>query len=336
MPQSLSMRQLAKLAGVSQSTVSLALRHHPSITAATRERIQRLAAEAGYQPNAMVSTVLGSVRRKTARKWSLAWLNGTRSRDAWQRLPYLSPFLLGARQRAAEMGCSIDEFWSGEPHLTEKRLASILHARGIDGIIFAGGDPRPIHDFSSIGVGYSCEPVVGRRVNPDLFHNVRFLISELARRGFQRILFINSEQNDQRACGLISAAARSASATFVPPRAFLYMELDENSPDRSRRKFLSELARFQPEVVACALDSVAGWCATAGIAIPRDLQMAQLFATAQKGTIRWSGVDHRMEAVGAKLVDELIAQLSGAPVDTESIELLIKGRWVEGETLKKQ
>ena len=43
-----TVRQLAELAGVSRTTISLALRNHPSISLKTRERIQQLADEHGY------------------------------------------------------------------------------------------------------------------------------------------------------------------------------------------------------------------------------------------------------------------------------------------------
>ncbi|MHB9023675.1 MAG: LacI family DNA-binding transcriptional regulator [Armatimonadota bacterium] len=45
-----TVRQLAKLAGVSPTTVSLALHNHPSISAATRQRIQELAATYQFRP----------------------------------------------------------------------------------------------------------------------------------------------------------------------------------------------------------------------------------------------------------------------------------------------
>ncbi|MHB9024813.1 MAG: LacI family DNA-binding transcriptional regulator [Armatimonadota bacterium] len=53
-----TIRQLAKLAGVSKSTVSLALHDDPSISAATRQRIQAIAAELHYYPNRLAHGAL--------------------------------------------------------------------------------------------------------------------------------------------------------------------------------------------------------------------------------------------------------------------------------------
>ncbi len=56
-PNNLQMADIAKLAGVSESTVSRALKNSPLIAASTRERIQRLAEEAGYAVNPVASSL---------------------------------------------------------------------------------------------------------------------------------------------------------------------------------------------------------------------------------------------------------------------------------------
>ncbi|NVB41456.1 LacI family DNA-binding transcriptional regulator [Pseudenhygromyxa sp. WMMC2535] len=50
---SVSIKDIAREAGLSHSTVSRALRDSPLISEETRERVQRLARELGYQPNAL-------------------------------------------------------------------------------------------------------------------------------------------------------------------------------------------------------------------------------------------------------------------------------------------
>ncbi len=49
----LTIRDIAKMAGVSRSTVSLALNDSPRINAKTKERVLKLIDEVGYRPNAM-------------------------------------------------------------------------------------------------------------------------------------------------------------------------------------------------------------------------------------------------------------------------------------------
>ncbi|GAA4794728.1 LacI family DNA-binding transcriptional regulator [Lysobacter hankyongensis] len=56
-PTNLQMSDIARLAGVSESTVSRALKDSPLIAASTRERIRRLAEEAGYVVNPVASSL---------------------------------------------------------------------------------------------------------------------------------------------------------------------------------------------------------------------------------------------------------------------------------------
>jgi LacI family transcriptional regulator len=47
----LTIRQIAKLAGVSRSTVSRVLNDHPNVSPQTRERVLQVVAETGFQPD---------------------------------------------------------------------------------------------------------------------------------------------------------------------------------------------------------------------------------------------------------------------------------------------
>ena len=57
-----SIKDIARAAGVSHSTVSRALAHSPLIPELTRRRIERLAGKMGYAPNALAR---GLVTRRT-------------------------------------------------------------------------------------------------------------------------------------------------------------------------------------------------------------------------------------------------------------------------------
>jgi len=52
-PAAITSREVAKLAGVSQATVSRVLHDHPGVRPEMRERVQRVLAQTQYQPNAM-------------------------------------------------------------------------------------------------------------------------------------------------------------------------------------------------------------------------------------------------------------------------------------------
>src|SRR5438105_3604391 len=56
-PYGVSIADIARAACVSHTTVSRALRESPLISEATRKRIQRLASEMGYTPNAIAQSL---------------------------------------------------------------------------------------------------------------------------------------------------------------------------------------------------------------------------------------------------------------------------------------
>src|SRR6186713_3604284 len=59
-----TLREIARRAGVSHTTVALSLRNHPSIPADTRDRVRVLADELGYRSNVLVSALMSQVRLK--------------------------------------------------------------------------------------------------------------------------------------------------------------------------------------------------------------------------------------------------------------------------------
>lgn len=67
MRNAVSLQHIAVKAGVTKGTVSLALRNHPRISAATPVRVQAVAAELGYRPNPAVAAWM-SHRRGVAPK----------------------------------------------------------------------------------------------------------------------------------------------------------------------------------------------------------------------------------------------------------------------------
>src|SRR4051812_174143 len=62
-PRARTLEDVARLAGVSRNTVSLAIRLSPRVNAVTRERVLRIVRETGYRPNYAARALAG--RRTT-------------------------------------------------------------------------------------------------------------------------------------------------------------------------------------------------------------------------------------------------------------------------------
>lgn len=86
-----SIRELANRLGISKGTVSLALNDSPRVKASTVKRVKAAAKAAGYQRNAMVSTMMSSMRKSAMGRFRevVALLNGNKDRDAFKNHPTL-------------------------------------------------------------------------------------------------------------------------------------------------------------------------------------------------------------------------------------------------------
>src|SRR5262245_4788138 len=62
-----TLREIARRAGVSHTTVSLSLRNDPSIPDRTRARLHRLADAMGYRSNVLVSALMTQLRLRHRR-----------------------------------------------------------------------------------------------------------------------------------------------------------------------------------------------------------------------------------------------------------------------------
>jgi LacI family transcriptional regulator len=134
-----TMAAIAKRAGVHVTTVSLALRNHPSLPEATRERLRKLAESMGYRPDPGLRALMSYRRNLRQRRevQTLAYVTNWDSRWGWKEFPAHAQFFEGASQRAQELGYALEHFWLGEPQLSERRLGDIFYARGIAGVVLA-------------------------------------------------------------------------------------------------------------------------------------------------------------------------------------------------------
>ena len=119
----ISIADIARIAGVSHTTVSRALRQSPSISVGTRERIQRLASEMGYTPNAIAQSL-------QTRRTSTIGLVITSIAD-----PFLSDVVKGIEEVARDAGFSV--LLSASHNNPEQEMAIIetFHRRRVDGIL---------------------------------------------------------------------------------------------------------------------------------------------------------------------------------------------------------
>jgi DNA-binding LacI/PurR family transcriptional regulator len=134
-PRPITLKEIAARAGLSIGATSYALRNDPQVSAATAARVQHLAKRLGYRPNPRVSALMSHIRQ--AKPVSV----GERIAFLWidvppEQRPY-PVFLKAAKDRATQLGYTVEEFWLRTPGQSAKRLEQILFSRGIAGVLIS-------------------------------------------------------------------------------------------------------------------------------------------------------------------------------------------------------
>jgi len=321
-------------------TVSLALRDHRRIPAETRERIKALALQMGYQPDPALSALMAyRHERRTVREYgTLAFLTNFPTADGWKTQVFITRYLDGAMQRAKELGYRIDLFWLRQPGMTPRRMAQILSARGIKGLLVA---PMPAAaavlelDWDRFCAVSLCKNLVSPYLNVvDHHHHQSMALAwrEARRRGYRRVGYVIREYAE-------NITGRMWLATFLmeqrrPERPRQEKMTEPLVTDRWRREtFQRWLKREKPDVIISPDIIVGTWLEELGRAVPGDVGFIWLEAEAG-GPL--TGVCQHFEHVGIAAVDLLHLDLLRSAYGIPSFRhaLGIDGSWIEGETLR--
>ena len=332
------MQQIADLAGVSRMAVSLALRNSPKISAATSERIRRVADELGYRPNPMVSALMTQLRhgRQVKKPTVIAYVTAYPTEDGWRRPGPFVSFYEGAKRRAEALGYQLEEWWLRRPGMTEQRFSDILYTRNILATIIAplppGGGELHLDwtRFASSTIGYSVTGPEIHRASNDQYSTIRLALSELGKLGYRRIGLAIPRESDERvkhnwSAGMLVYQQQIPPADRVPP-------LLADGP--FSRSFAGWFSEHRPDAVLSLTEQCLRVLEDLGLSVPRDVGFAHLALTTADRD--WAGVNQNSKLVGAAAVDLVDAQLRrnehGVPEHQKT--LLIHGQWVPGPTVR--
>jgi DNA-binding LacI/PurR family transcriptional regulator len=329
-----TLSDIAKAAGVSRMTVSLALRNHPATAQATRERIQKLAREMDYRPSPLISTLMTSVRlkRRASQKVVLAFIVDAQS----TKKPTLGEYLQGARNRAAELGFKLDFFTYGGAGMTAARLDNILYTRGVAGVIiaplFEPGKALSINwdRYAVTALGFSMPaPALHRVVNHQI-HSITIALERLAELGYKRPGLALDESDDVRVfhnwlAGYLAYAHLHGEKKFPPP--FITKAWNQHA-------FAAWFKKHSPDAVLTLKEEVLPWIKACGVAVPAQVGLAILNWEPDSGGV--AGIDQNSIGVGAGAVDVTVSQIHanerGVPAQPKIT--LIEGHWRDGWTLR--
>lgn len=191
-----SLREVARLAGVSPATASMALRGLARVPPATRAVVERAAAELGYVRDPEIGHVLARSRRKavTARETIVFLSEIPIGRKPDPRAPWLFEMRREAEAAAHLIGCELETMVIPEKPSAMRELGRLLWVRGIRGILVG---PMTLADeariemdwgkFSAVEIGTTLRHPSLHRVERLFFEDCRELFELLKTKGRRRI-----------------------------------------------------------------------------------------------------------------------------------------------------
>jgi LacI family transcriptional regulator len=339
------MADVAKAAGVSKNTVSLALRGSPRVSEETRKRIAELATSMGYRLNPTVAHLMAQLRQTRAPGYqaTLAMINGNKSRDAFTRHPTIPAYVHGCRQRARQLGYQLDEFWLHEPDMPVARWLSIFRARNIRGLIIIGmmeHNRLPAHlsplweKFPAVVTGVRTrEPALSFACSDQ--HALALEAFEKAvALGYRRPALVLDGVIDELIEGRFTAGFLTGQSRLVPVqhRTQPFHEVADARLDRA--VFSKWLEKNQPDVIFTLYHEVKRWLLDLGLRVPQDIGLIQYEWRADHG--EWAGMDQRNDLVGEAALDMLISMVhhNEHDVPQHPRATMIGCHWVDGTTVQ--
>jgi len=331
-------RDIARVLGINQASVSLALRGDLSISAPMRQRVRETADRLGYRQNAYVATLMSRIRsgRKLSEQGVIALIVDARSEQDWYRTRSYRVYHQGLIRRSTELGFHIDPFFLRAPGVNTRTLDRILKARGIRGIILA--PPYRANRaldldwdrYRCVGCGHAREPRLFDRVANDHAQNVIIAFKELSAMGYRRIgMSLPGEISRVLELKWLSGYLESQSRLSARHRLPLFTG-DSSHPTLA--EFRRWFRRCRPDVILSLTGHERQWLDAMHRSIPRDIGLACLVR--QSGT-SVAGIDEKNEVIGASAVEwvasHIIRNEYGVPIHPKLI--LIEGVWMNGGTV---
>jgi LacI family transcriptional regulator len=336
-----SVRGLARALGISHTTVSDALRGSPRVRRETRERVQRAALEAGYHYNPLAGALMSEMRRSGvgAFRGVIAIVDlecdAIRANGSGR---YHQEIVAGASEVAARLGFKTETFILGEKNLSIPRLGSILHSRGIRGILLlpAGSQPDLLKldwsQFAGIYTDYLIEKPALDAVCSDHFRSMVIALQKVEELGYRRPGLVLLESHDRRLLFRWEAAFR----TYHEHHQAMEATKPYVAQTLTKEGFLHWFNETRPDVVMCHRPEVLTWMREAGAEVPESHGFCCL--NVLLGADGTAGLDLQPRLLGARGMEALVAQLHrneyGIPATASTIT--IPAIWRSGPTLCQQ
>ena len=330
MKKSVNQREIARAAGVSPATVSLALRNHPSIPEETRARIREVAEQLGYRPNPRVAELMGHIRRnRTAdalgETVALYWSDADRA--TVHGFEHLRRLEAAVRRRLADNGYGLECHYA-EAGVSPARVERILRARGIRGLLLAPLLRLPHRhlswnwqDFSVVIAGSGLWRPEFNRVRFHHFAEMGEILHQLHHRGRRRIGLVTDLRVENR-----SQRAISGGFWARVPADIRRLDAVFESDGENREAFLAWVNQYDPDCLIVSCSPVLEWMRSARVS-PGLVLTSMEMAPAGSG---YAGIHQNYGRLGEAAAEQLLGQLllnqTGIPADP--VKVFLTGKWM--------
>lgn len=268
-----TIKDIAKITGVSHSTVSRALRGNSLISAETTERIRAAAQEMGYQPSAAARSL------KTNRSQVLGVI--VNSIDD----PFFSEILFGIEDTAQEGGYSLFIAASQRDPVRERKIVQTMLEQRTDGVIicsssFGAEQGRQLltYGFPIVVVNHQSAENFNFSIYHDDVDGSRQITQHLISLGHQRIAYLGNSLSGRTTQDRLAGFQIEMQRAGLPvPEEYIYQVAggDPQNGLDSMQYILSLPNR--PTAIVCFNDMLAmgvlkGF-SQAGIRVPEDISV---------------------------------------------------------------
>lgn len=331
-----TIRLLAQRAQVSSATVSLALRGHPRISAATRQHVLRIAQELGYRPDPNVAKLMLHLRTRRPPGFQ-ALLAALTTIPEEREQPYLTRMLASARERADSLGYGLMVVRLEDASTPRPDIDRMLRARGVEGVLLlpmrtarSFVDLLAWQNYSVVSATNGVLAPEFHRVVPHQFSNAQSLCAELTRRGYRRIGLVMTAQHDLTVGHAVSSAVVwqnvLGNGKRVNPLIF-----DAQRPPKLKQWY----ERERPDAVIAIGPADAR-------AIARELKLripgpVGIATTNRTDATSFAGIEERPDEIGAASVRLLTSLIQHGEKGVPAVPTvtMVKGEWVDAGSVRR-
>jgi LacI family transcriptional regulator len=332
-----TVRDIARRLKISHTSVSRSLRDDRQISVDLRQKVQQTAKIMGYRPDPMLAA-LSHYRRGLGNApicAELAWINQWPAPDKLRAFQEFNLYWQGAEEEAERCGFRLEEFAVND-RMPPERVEKILLARNIRGVLLApiGAHrnylaPFQWDNFCIVRFGHSVKTPRAHLVTSDQLTDGMIAYENMWHQGYRRIGLVSwAKMMTRFGAGYLLGDLDMNKGQRLPP-----LIMEHTDDEREHLQLLQAwIKKYKPDAILTDVKEVRGWLTKIKCRVPDDIGLAALSVLDGNAS---AGIDQNSREIGRAAVQLLISLINhnqhGVPETCR--ELLVEGRWVDGDTL---